>query len=395
MRRQPLLKILLYIVVFTLSLGQFASIGGGEGFRLYLFDIFTTIFVFYGLIYFFIIKRSFKVPRNSFWFVGFVLIALLSWLIGLTTFSNLEAIVALFYLIRFLIYFLSSLIIFNMIQKKLILPNDFFVLIFISAAFISIVGFVQLAVLPDFTVLDSNLGWDPHKNRLASTFFDPNFTGGFLAMTLGLAIGLILNKEIRLTPLQLVFFVVIPLIALVLTFSRSSWGMFAVIILVLGMLRARWLLFLAAILMFLTYFAIPRVQTRLSGVTDPADSAAFRLVSWKNTMVIAKDNPILGVNYFRYAQREYGFFDVGTQGGHAGSGSDSSLLLILATTGVIGTTLFGLGYLTSTANLFSVNRIALFAVLLGLLLHSQFVNSLFYPQIMFLWLSFISFYSNL
>ena len=154
------------------------------------------------------------------------------------------------------------------------------------------------------------------------------------------------------------------------------------IILLIGLMRARWLVALALVAVFLTYFAVPRVQTRISGITDPTDSAAFRLVSWGNAWEIAKDNLALGVgfNSFRFAQQDYGFFDAGTLGGNAGSGSDSSFLLVLATTGVLGFLVFSLSYI------FPAKNLILLPILSGLFLQTQFINALFYPQIMFLWL---------
>ena len=98
----------------------------------------------------------------------------------------------------------------------------------------------------------------------------------------------------------------LPVVAvcLFLTFSRSTWAMVAVMVFIYGVFKSRKILLLSLVLGFLAYFAVPRVQTRISGITDPADSAQFRLVSWKNTLEIAKDNLFLGVgvNSFRYAQ---------------------------------------------------------------------------------------------
>ena len=120
----------------------------------------------------------------------------------------------------------------------------------------------------------------------------------------------------------------IILISIILTFSRSSWAMFGTIILIYGIFKYRKLLFLAFLIAFLAYFAVPRIQTRISGATDPSDSAYFRFISWGHALEIAKDNLLLGVGYdtYRYYQKDYGFFEIGETGGHSGSGVDSSLL---------------------------------------------------------------------
>jgi O-antigen ligase len=224
--------------------------------------------------------------------------------------------------------------------------------------------------------------WDPHKNRLASTFFDPNFTGAYLVICATLLFKY-LHKKRRLALLSLL----ILILGIFLTFSRSSWAMFAFVILVYGLFRYRWLLLASLLLGFSAYFFVPRVQTRLSGATDPADSAHFRIISWNNTWTIAKDNLLTGVgfNAFRYSQRDYGFLDVDNFNKHSGAGSDSSLLFVLVTTGVFGLVVFLCGF-TEIFKTSGDNRLLLLAVVGGLFLHSLFVNSLFFPQIMFLWL---------
>jgi O-antigen ligase len=160
--------------------------------------------------------------------------------------------------------------------------------------------------------------------------------------------------------------------------------MFAVIVLIYGLLKNRLLLLTAILIAFLAYFAVPRIQTRLSGVTDPADSAAFRIISWNNALTIFKDNSLIGIgfNTYRYVQKDYEFIDDSPSSINSGAGADSSLLLVLATTGIIGTILF----LTSFAFALKENKETVTLAVMGsLLVHSLFVNSVFYPQIMFVW----------
>ena len=382
MRKFKILSFLFYLCVFSLSLGQFALMSGG-GAPVYFFDVLVATYSLFGLIYFLGFAKKLEIPKPLSGFLIFSLVATISISLRLTTLGIESFTTSAFYLVRWVFYLISALITYNALKQ------NYFTLEFVlnafsfSALFIALAGFIQLLILPDFSALDSALGWDPHKNRLASTFFDPNFTGGYLALVLGVNL-IRLFSGYKTSFSRLIFFVATPLVALFLTFSRSSWGMFSVIVMVLGALmpKARLLVILALIFAFLTYFAVPRVQTRLAGTTDPADSAAFRLVSWGNAWEIAKDNLFLGVgfNSFRFAQKEYGFFDAGTLGGNAGAGSDSSFLLILATTGILGLLFFSSSFSQKIKNP------ALAPLILGLFLHSQFVNSLFYPQILFVWL---------
>jgi len=164
------------------------------------------------------------------------------------------------------------------------------------------------------------------------------------------------------------------------------------VLLLFGVLRSPKLLLVAFLAGFLAYFAVPRVQTRISGITDPDDSAKLRLVSWTHAVNIFSENPIFGVgfNLYRQAQERFGFFDYAdSEGGHAGAGSDSSLLLVLATTGVVGFVLFLFTnvsiFFKSLKSLNTPVGLALAISLFGLFLDSQFINSLFFPQIM-LWM---------
>ncbi len=136
-----------------------------------------------------------------------------------------------------------------------------------------------------------------------------------------------------------------------------------------------------------TIFLLPRPGGE--GVRLERESTIqFRLINYGQSLVIARDNPLFGVcfNAYRYAQGRHGFL-VGEElrSSHAGAGGDSSLLFVLATTGMIGLTvylwLWGKALWLGRANLLVL------ATLLSALIHSLFINSLFYPWIMaWLWL---------
>jgi len=370
------------LAVFLLALGQFAVLSRGGESNVYLFDFGVAAFAAYGLA-FFLIRRKFFIPRPFLFFGLFFGVATISLLKELTTLPTSDFIFSAFYLVRLGIYLLAAVVCFNAIEQKIINLASFLKVLFFAAFLLSVAGFVQLAILPDFT----------HKNRLASTFFDPNFMGGFLALSTGIAVGAALLKKLKFSVLEAFLYIGVPLLALFLTFSRSAWAAFAVVVFVLGVFRVRKLLFLGLFLAFLAYFAVPRVQTRISGITDPADSAAFRLVSWKNSLEIAQDNLFLGVGYnaYRYAQKDYGFFEPGELGGNAGAGADSSLLFVLATTGILGLIPFLLGLTTSFVGMEERDwGIIILAVISGIILQSQFINALFYPQIMFFWLPLLA-----
>ena len=106
------------------------------------------------------------------------------------------------------------------------------------------------------------------------------------------------------------------------------------------------------------------------------------LISWKNSIQIFKENPFLGIgfNLYRYKQLDYGFITYDELYSHSSAGADSSLLFVLATTGIVGVLVYIVSFIISFFHGDTVAK----AVLPSLFVESFFINSLFYPQIMFL-----------
>src|SRR3989344_1944707 len=183
---------------------------------------------------------------------------------------------------------------------------------------LAILGLLQLIFFPDLSFL-SILGWDPHYFRIVSTFLDPNFTGAFFVLTLVLFAGLILGYFL---------------------YSR--------------------------------FISLPKNIDRTA-------SASFRINTWTEGWQLFEKHPFLGVgfNAYRYAIREYDLTDEQFSKSHGSGSNDSSLLSVLATTGLVG-------ILSYFLFLNSIRRNLMPAVL-GLLFHSFFSNSLFFPPIL-LWL---------
>lgn len=387
-------KILLSTLILSLIGGQLLKIGL-KGISFYACDLLAIFFVTWAIIFFSVLKKSFSIPKIFLPFVVFSLIAFISlirargWLIGdYWVISSL-------YLVRFILYLFVGIAVSNFSKLENFGPLIIRTVV-ISGVLLAIFGFLQLLILPDMSILDPSLGWDPHKNRLASTFMDPNFTGAYLVIALVLSFKRKMGDMGNLRDVGAMGAMRgIILIGILLTFSRSAWGMLVVcgfLLLLLSKLKSSQKLLLTGfmvVIALMAYRFVPSVQTRISGITDPADSAQFRLISWENTLDFVKENPIIGVgfNTYRYAQERKGLFDITNPlGGHSGSGSDSSLLLVFATTGILG----GLGYLWGMIGVIKksitgMTNTELFAITFGLLLESNFINSLFYAPILILW----------
>lgn len=388
--------VLFVVCIFSLSLGQFSAIYSlGQG-TIYLFDVLFMLFDFLGLIY--LAKlRQVKIPLAVISLLTSVALGLFSLLFTPLNLEIMEFLTALAYPLRLLAYILFALTVGNFVRADLFRIDAVYRVIVYTGIFLFVAGIFQLIVLPDLEALDPALGWDPHKNRMASTFFDPNFLGMYFVVCLAASMSINSSRSVtetkqlsfskRLYPLAPIIF----LTGIFLTFSRSAWLATGVLVFFAG-LKNRMVLLVAVSLVLLAVFAIPRVQTRISGITDPQDSASFRLISWQNTLEIVKDNWVFGVGYnaFRYAQRDYGFIDDHTYYSRSGAGSDSSLLLVWATSGIFGL-IFFLGFFLSTLLIAAKHSdLTAIGLIFAMLVNSLFINSLFYPQILVSFLLLLS-----
>lgn len=379
---------------FSFGLGQFGNLFRSSYGGIYACDFLAIIWVLYATLYLLIGKKTrIFIPKVYFLFLAFLFWNIVLYVISSQKFSAEEMILSFFYLFRLIFYTLGILLFYNLRYQNILREPNVEKLILLEALFLAISGFIQLIVFPDFSKIDPGLGWDPHKNRLLGTFFDPNFMGATLVGLVNILLGFEANNPQKKSAPNLWLFLIF--LAIFLTFSRSAWLMLAVSIFLWGIVKYRGLLVVSILIALLAYLAIPRVQTRISSVTDPADSAHFRLISWKNTLKVAKDNLWLGFGYntFRFTQKDYGFLGSGL-GGHSGGGSDSSLLLILATTGLPGFFLFlpflVFPWISSGMRILKKQDatswdFTFFSLLPALLVNSFFINSLFYPPILFLW----------
>jgi len=131
-----------------------------------------------------------------------------------------------------------------------------------------------------------------------------------------------------------------------------------------------------------TYFLLPRPAGE-GGKIERTYTIEARLINYQQALMIAKEHPFFGVgfNTYRYAQRDYGFFEAEEwRISHSGAGADNSWLFVLATTGAFGF----LSYLWFWGRALkeSKKKTIVLVSLLALIIHAFFVNSLFYSWIM-------------
>jgi len=388
---EKFLKLLLILLILSSPLGQLGRLPIGDSSTgIYVSDILLGFFNIAALLYFLVIRRRLQVNMVTLLGFAFLVWALVTWLLGTSVLSGTQSLISVFYLVRLFLVVLFFALVWSLKKLSPAVTSSLTNWLVFSGWILAIAGFVQLVIFPDFGRLDPALGWDPHYFRLNSTFFDPNFTGAYLVI----CFSLVLSKIKKQTWFW--YLVALTLIvAIVLTFSRSAWLMLAIVIFIYGLFESRLVLLVSLLVAFGAYFAVPRVQTRLSGITDPADSAQFRLISWRQGLILSSKNRITGVgfNSLRYAREASEFYEYRPGlSTHSGAGFDSSLLTVLATTGIPGLLLFLLflgsifiGIMRGTVgNEKKYFQLLVASQFLALLVESNFINSLFYAPIMVL-----------
>ncbi|MCX6816554.1 MAG: O-antigen ligase family protein [Candidatus Beckwithbacteria bacterium] len=223
-------------------------------------------------------------------------------------------------------------------------------------------GLLQYLFLPDTRFLAS-LNWDDHYFRVISTLADPAFVGAILVLTLIL---IALKFKSR-------WYLGLPvLVALFLTYSRSSYLSLLAAILGYAILKKKFKFLLLA-LVFLALPFLPRPGgegvklERLFSVTQ-------RLENYQAGLRIIKSAPLfgLGFNTLRFYRQDFV--------SHAAAGLDNSFLFVAATSGLVGL----LAYLNLLRFLWKKSLLVKIS-LVALIVHSFFQNTLFYPFVM-IWL---------
>lgn len=330
-------------------------------------------------------------------------IVLMVIVMGLSLIANLgresltEWISGSFYLIRWLEYVALFWIGQDMFRTHQRATMYLKLFIWIGAS-LAILGFIQLKIFPDFSFMVPK-GWDPHIGRLLSTWFDPNYLGGLFALLTSIALSVALSLPWRQSRWWWAA-VAVMLLAALLTFSRSGYVGLVIALGIVALVRSRVALFLGALALVSVVLFVPRVQERVIGIRSVDETAQLRLVSYRNAFTVIGDHPYLGVGYnlYKYVQVEYNFLTT-TVNEHSASGSDSSLLTIWVTTGVIGLVVYLWLFIAILNELWKTWRdsslpkmwqgfgLGALAGMIGLFAHSQFVNGLQYPHLMeMMWL---------
>ncbi|MBI3955426.1 O-antigen ligase family protein, partial [Candidatus Gottesmanbacteria bacterium] len=262
--------------------------------------------------------------------------------------------------------------------KNKIKLNIVIKLFIISAGIIAFIGWIEYFLYPDLRNL-YYLGWDPHYKRIFSSFLDPNFLGLF--MVLGL-LTILLSKIRRYQKFilgSLFFF------TLMFTYSRGSYLAF-IITLIFYFIKTHKTRYILVIILLIAITAILLPRPSGEGVRlGRLFSITEGLENWKFGWKIFADHPILGVgfNTIRYVKISYQYPQDNLLESHSGAGLDNSILLVAATSGIIGLIVFLLLLFKIYSHVSILTKVSLLAIVV----HSLFVNSYFYPWVMvWLWI---------
>lgn len=370
------------LLIISLLFGEFGRFPfGGGGVSVTLSDLLLSSAIIVSFIWQVGIKKELKYFKIIFLIAPFWLAAFIS----LSFSSNFSGGL---YLIRFILYSLSLWLGYSL-SKSLKVAGSFQEIVILISSILAFIGLLQMISFPDMKAL-AVFGFDPHYARLVSTFLDPNFLGAFL----NIGISVLLIKYYQIKDLKLLYIFSLIALSIYLTYSRSAYLFFLVQILFWGIFKFKRILLAVLLCLVLLFFLHPKFQERIYGGLSIDKSSRERFVSWNKGWVLFASQPLTGVgfNNLRTVFAKQNLIQTYSEdGGHAGAGVDSSILFILATTGIIGIA----GYIYFWFRVFtadSISSITKFGwgvLMLGFLVNSQFINSLFYPPIMlvmFLWI---------
>ncbi len=314
-------------------------------------------------------------------FANFLLAATFSLVLSVFLFNSLESIFGALYLLRLAAYYSLYLVAKKLVLKDKYFRKKLFNVLFIVLFVVMLFGWVQYIFYPDLRIL-KNIGWDDHLFRLAGAFLDPGFTG--ILMVFGSLTSLAKYKTSSNKGYLVLFGLF--LLTTVFTYSRAS-----ILAMVVGLLyyflreHKKNLLKYSAVLIIIVSLLIaflPRPSSE--GVKlERLYSVESRIINLKETVFVWSKSPVFGVGYNNICLGRSLFFMIEPLLSHSCSGSDSSLLLVLATTGITGLLILVYVGIKLTKSLRKNVYSTLFmSCLAALLIHSLFVNSLFYPWVM-------------
>jgi O-antigen ligase len=358
-----------YIVLFPF--GQLLRIEAGF-FTIHPADLIVFISIIFYFFGWFKKRQVFNYAMNFIW------IGVFSLVLSLSYFSPFEVLMGSLYLVRLFSYFTFAMLVVNLINKKILKREFLLNSLILTSVFVGIYGWIQYLVFPDLTSL-KYVGWDDHLSRIVGNFLDPGFTGIILVLGVIASFAGYVKKKSKI----LVVITAFLFITVVFTYSRSSYlalisGAFYLFLKWKNLKKMSLMLIIFAVLILL----LPRPAGE--GVRLERTQSVFaRLQNYKETVEVIDKYPLFGVGFNNLCYVRLRLFAADPES-HSCGGSDSSLLFILATTGIIGFLVFIKFIYEVVKNAIGSNVYGLVFSSSGvaIIIHSLFTQSLFYPWVM-------------
>ncbi|MBI3577689.1 O-antigen ligase family protein [Candidatus Gottesmanbacteria bacterium] len=356
---------LVVILLVSLLAGQLGATTLVPGITVYLHDFVVVAILAYG-IFSGAIRRSMTKSRLVKPIVAFVAIGVLSLLINASSVSPDALLKGSLYLLRWVAYAGVYFALAGSLIPSLFLLRGLFLL----GTGLAAAGLVQFFFYPDLRNL-VYLGWDPHYYRVFSTLFDPNFAGILFVLTLIIGAQLLEKKR----DIWVIGGIGVNMVALLLTYSRSSYLALIAAIGTWVVINKKWKIGLVGLLLFLVAIVYLPRPGREALSLDRFDSTVSRLANWSESAQLITQKPLLGhgFNVLPFLQSAPSFPS------KAGAGIDNSFLFVGVTTGLAGLIAY-VWLLWSMVR--AGKRTWYLASLVAVIVHSLFVNSLFYPWVM-------------
>lgn len=371
------MRLLIFAFLAVFPFGQLGRLEIAPTVNLHLLDIFAGMV---GLAW---LLGARKLPKQLPFrpMIVFGVVASFSLIVGANWVTAPQALVGGLYLLRWFTYTLFLLAVAQYTsqfgQQKKLLDT----LLLVGAA-VAAGGVVQYFLFPDIRPL-ALAGWDPHYYRLVGTFLDAGFVGILLVFFTLLALSRVETRRRVGWGKQLIL-PAFGVITVAMTFSRASYLALVVGLLAFYIVRRNvWIVGGALALLVLTVAVLPRPGGE--GVNLARTTTVIkRLSNYQQSAQTAAQSPLFGVgfNLYRYRKAAAESQDLS----HAGAGSDSSILFVAATTGIVGLiaflNLWGKILQSAWSRRKSNTGLVLLTSSAALLAHSTFDNSLFYPWVL-------------
>jgi len=336
------------------------------------------------------VKKSRPTSLQSYAYIAVVAVFALSLLSNIISLTVPKAFVSSLYIVRWICY---SGIFFLVAQESRKRKQSISYLLIFSGTLLVAGGYMQFFFYPALRNL-LYFGWDEHFYRMFGSFFDPNFFGLFLSLfflyIISLTFSLVPTKQ-KIQFVTLFLIATATFIAIFLTYSRTALIALSVGLIILFWNRHfwRWIWIFLIAGTITAFFVFPLISKQALGNNlFRTASTDARIGSAKDALTIFMDNPVMGIgfNAYRFAMYRHKFLPGNSiLEDHGASGVDSSILLILATSGVLGFVTYSGFLLIHVKKLLESKEKIGIATLVTVYVGSFFVNALFYPFII-VWL---------